>query len=211
MKADGLAKHYGSLTPEERLPLIMAAAGRKDDAEWERLVSSAPTVTWILRHHFGLSQAFGEVSDIHYMELLSSAAGYLELMWLSETLEPEDEEPEEKAETPEDDEEVDDGEPESKQEFFQDGAMYLGYLVKAKLAGWRLFCAEQRVDPEVVWSHLPGYSLVQRAARMAEDLAFTAEGAARFRERKGYSPPLTGEEVAAALKELLREQAARWK
>jgi hypothetical protein len=38
MNTHALAKHYGALTPRERLPLLVAARLRHDDAEEDRLL-----------------------------------------------------------------------------------------------------------------------------------------------------------------------------
>ena len=40
MNASTVTKHYGLLTPEERFRLILAAGGRGDEAEQDRLVST---------------------------------------------------------------------------------------------------------------------------------------------------------------------------
>jgi hypothetical protein len=37
MNTNGIARHYDRLTPEERVCLILAAAGRGDDADGERI------------------------------------------------------------------------------------------------------------------------------------------------------------------------------
>src|SRR5437763_1971729 len=74
MNTNALAKHYGSLTPLERLPLLMAASVRGDEAEWQRLVMSAPKVTYRVPHQFGTGMALGEVSNLHFMEALHLSA-----------------------------------------------------------------------------------------------------------------------------------------
>ena len=40
MNTNGLAKLYGQLTPKERLPLILAASARGDEAERNRPTKS---------------------------------------------------------------------------------------------------------------------------------------------------------------------------
>jgi hypothetical protein len=57
MNTNGLAKHYGILTPEERLPLILAAADRGDAAEADRLAHTAPRKGWELPDYHGFGQA----------------------------------------------------------------------------------------------------------------------------------------------------------
>lgn len=63
MNTTKLAKHYESLTPEERLPLIIAACGRGDETERARLANSAPLVSYQNRHHLLLSSRLKEVAS----------------------------------------------------------------------------------------------------------------------------------------------------
>ena len=44
MNANGLARNYGCLSPEERWRLILAAIARGDDVEKSRLVNAAPRI-----------------------------------------------------------------------------------------------------------------------------------------------------------------------
>jgi hypothetical protein len=138
--------------------------------------------------HFGLAQAYLEISTLHLMELLDLAALYFQAFGLA------------------------DGAKGKAGERLLDVALLFGFLFNVKLAGWRLFCAEHSLDPELCWSCLPGYETVQRAERLATKAAFTQEGAARYLKRSGREAAQvkTAEDVAASLRECLRARAERW-
>ncbi len=185
MNTNALAKHYDKLAPRERLPLILAASARGDAVERERLARSAPRVGYTLPDHFGLAQAFEELSTLHLLELVELAAQYLRLLALAD---------------------CEDGE-----QMF-DCALLYGFVFNVRLAGWRLFCAEHGFPPELLWADLPGYGTVQQAERMAQVAAFTPEGAAAHAKRRGradFEPP-TAEGAAAGLGEALRVRAQWW-
>jgi hypothetical protein len=184
----GLAQHYDKLTPRERVPLILAASARGDQQERDRLMNSAPRVHYPVPDHFGLAMAFLEVSGQHFMGLLDLVANYFEVLGHAEGWE------------------------DAAGKRMLDVALMLGYLLKVRLAGWRLFCAEHCLDPEVCWSVLPGWETLQRGVRTAEKVAFTEEGAARYAERRGWDAVQvpTAEGVAARLRQCLKEQEEWW-
>ncbi len=187
MNTSRLAKQYDKLTPRERLLLIMAAAGRGDQAESERLARAAPRVSWSVPDHFGLAMAF-EVAEIYFMEMLDLAANYLRALATGDAL----------------------SDPQAER--LLDVALFFGFLFKTKLAGWRLFCREQGVDPLLCWSVLPGLGLIQRAEKVAESAAFTPKGAARFLTRDGNTEVklLTAEAEAQDLRQTLDARAEWW-
>jgi hypothetical protein len=74
MNTHALAKHYGALTPRERLPLLVAARLRHDDAEEDRLLRSAPTGLYRVPHHFGLVETLSDLALLHVVQQLESAA-----------------------------------------------------------------------------------------------------------------------------------------
>jgi hypothetical protein len=188
VNTNGLAKHYGSLTPRERLPLIMAASARGDEQERLRLVTSAPKVAYRVPDYFGLAQALKELSDLHFMELLTLAANYFQALGLTDSARG------------------------AGAERALDTALLFGYLFKVQLAGWRQFCREYDLEPEICWSCLPGFGTVQRAERIAEEAAFTAEGVARHLQRSGgeRAGVPTAEDVAAGLRVCFHARAEWW-
>jgi len=187
MTSNGRTRLYDRLTPRERLPLILAASARGDEAERERLGRAAPTVAWRVRDYFGLAMAFREVSEFAFMELLNVAALYLGAWGVGAA--PDTEEGGRAL----------------------DRALMLGFLFKTKLAGWRRFCQEQNLDPMLCWSVLPGYDTLRHAERAAETAAFVPEGAARFLARIDATAEVpTPEAEAKSLRECLEARAEWW-
>jgi hypothetical protein len=85
MNTKALSNSYDVLTPEERLPLIHAASARGDEVEIDRLIRSAPRVRYSASHHFPLADAFDTVSLLHLIDLLATAADYLQACRLADT------------------------------------------------------------------------------------------------------------------------------
>src|SRR5438309_11697627 len=76
MNANAVAKKYTVLTPEERFRLILAASGRGDEAERDRLANSGEFISLAVRDHQPYSQAFEELARLIFIELLEDAARY---------------------------------------------------------------------------------------------------------------------------------------
>jgi hypothetical protein len=187
MNTNALAKRYDGLTPWERLPLIMAAAGGGDETERQRLVMSAPKVGYRFPDYFGLSMAFNEVSRLHFMELLNLAALYFETMAHADAWD------------------------EHGERLLKVGRLF-GYLFKVQLAGWRAFCAEFHFDPEPCWDSLPGFDTVKRAESATESSAFTPEEVGEYLGKKGQAQPrvVMEADVVACLRECLKVRADWW-
>lgn|SRR5262245_37840847 len=188
MNTNTLAKLYDRLTPWERLPLILAASARGDEAERQRLVTAAPKVGYRVPDHFGLAMAFREVGDWHFMELLNLAALYFQSLGLADSLQG------------------------KRGEEMLDTAMLFGYLFKVQLAGWRQLCKELNLEPEFCWSYFPGFDTLKRAEKQTETAAFTAEGADECMRRSGreVARVVTADDVAAGLRESLKARADWW-
>ena len=188
MNTNGLAKHYDKLTPRERLSLIVAASARGDEAERDRLARSAPKVGYSVGDFFGRAQAFTEVGVVHLMRLLDLAGLYFRALGLADSTF------------------------EGQSERMHDCALLFGFLLNVQLAGWRLFCEGENLDPEVCWKTLPGYTTVKEAERLAEDTAFSPEGVVAYRKRAGrdHVAPPTADQVAARLRAALEERAEWW-
>src|SRR5262245_29894012 len=78
MNANALARNYARLTPEERFRLILAAGGRGDEAERDRLVNAGERITLSMPDHSPYAHAFDELARLIFIELLETAAGYLD-------------------------------------------------------------------------------------------------------------------------------------
>jgi hypothetical protein len=192
MNTNGLARQYDKLTPRERLPLILAASARGDEQERDRLGASAPRVLWRVADYFGLGLAHLEISHLHFMELLDHAALLFETLMATDT-------------------------PEDKYSKRLLGvAQTFGFVFKTKLAGWRLFCREQNLDPELCWSCLPGFRTLKRAEKLADCAAFERDGAAAFLADakadigKVAGELITPESVAAELRHCFAVRAEWW-
>src|ERR1700723_2110449 len=78
MNTNGLTKHYDRLTPEERFRLILAAGGRGDEAERERLVRAGQRIALSMQGHAPFAQALTELDHWMYLALLEDAARYFD-------------------------------------------------------------------------------------------------------------------------------------
>jgi hypothetical protein len=76
MNANAVVKNYGSLTPEERFRLILAASGRGDEAERDRLARAGRRITLSMPDHSPYGHAFQELALLTFVELLEDAARY---------------------------------------------------------------------------------------------------------------------------------------
>jgi hypothetical protein len=201
-----LAEQYSALTAEERFRLIEAAFGRGDDDARERLISTGRRIALTLSDHAPHTLAFDEIALAMFIEVLETAAGYLEKLHLARAADdggaPADDGPDDGdgADAEESDEAF---ESEAEAPFdahadasyaeltpaartqarLLDCALIDGFFLKLKVGAWTLFCERIGVPPFATWQRLPGFRRVERALGLAETIAFTAEGVARFRRR----------------------------
>jgi hypothetical protein len=201
MNPSQLAKHYDRLDAEERFALILKAGARGDRAEQQRLSSSAPRVTFAAPHQQPVAEAFTDVAEHLFLELHDLAASYLERLAESreaqhdeyrgdEGDDDDDEEDEqdtdhENYEPAEDLPEGDDGEDSISWRLLW-LAMAGGFMLKTKVAAWRLWCERRHLPPFAVWEILPGWKRLKHAIDHAEGAqtrpgcAFAAEGMLRW-------------------------------
>jgi hypothetical protein len=223
MNLNAIIKHYPSLTPEERFSLIIAAGARGDHAEQERLSSAGRRLSLSVRDHAPFALAFNELDYLVYAELLAAAADYLECMGMAAgaCL------PGDGVATPgEDDRFEDEGEPKGDAGWEMtrnpnlDLALALGFTLKVKCDGWKLFCERLNVPPFPRWALLPGYDRLERALSLTDVAAFGPEGMLRFLNslRNKCEPelpplsevPFTAEAIATGHGRLFRERARWW-
>lgn len=190
MNANAVAKHYDRLTPEERFRLIYAAGARGDDAEQDRLKNAGGRMTVSVSDHWPYGQAFDQLALLVFIELLDTAATYLEALQMSDDAEYVSEaategEPDDEAEDTEagpDAESTDDADATGdrwQRPTWQrrlDIALATGFILKARAAGWKEFCDGMSVPPYALWEWLPGFDRLQRALTLAEQAAFVPEG-----------------------------------
>jgi hypothetical protein len=240
MNPGDLSKHYGSLSPEERFKLILAAGARGDAAEQQRLINAGRDITLSCPDHSPYARAFDELATLCYIELLEEAARYLEFLdraedepWWGQSAADEGDDPEAAGE--EDPVEAasvapagavrgegpaDGGagrEKKSIGERYLRLALAAGYVLRTKAAGWQRFCAGLPVPAQALWALYPGYDRLQRALALAEHAAFEPAGFVRWLnearppgEPELTSPSLTVEGIAAATAEAFRQRTQWW-
>jgi hypothetical protein len=195
MKADGLAKLYDRLTPRERLPLIVAATARGDEADRARLLASAPASLFRLPDYFGLAEGLRTLALFHVAEMLDLAArfGHAAGMLAQEG-----------------DFRGRAGKAERARRLGE--ARMLAHLLVVNADGWTRFCCEMQLDGDLLLKHLLGYETLTRAEEVARLMAFTPEEATAWAQRADgeSATALTGDAVVASMREFLERQVDRW-
>jgi hypothetical protein len=212
---------YDQLRPEERFRLILAAGGRRDEAERDRLVRAGQRLVLSFPDHAPWSHAFQEVALLTMLELLDAAAWYLEMLAQSQIVATKGDDEMTDEELMADDEDGDvkavDARDLRRHRRFIELSLSAGYVLKTRAEGWALFCQRLGVPPLLLWTELPGFDILQGALTLAEKAAFTAEGFLKWlkRTRRPEMPkmtevPLTIEGLARAKDEMYRARAAWW-
>jgi hypothetical protein len=225
MNANAVARHYDRLTPEERFRLILAAGGRGDEAERDRLARAGGRLTLTFPEHAPYAQAFNELAFLVYIELLDEAARYLEAFDRADDCRDDFGEDETEPDSQGEGEDADATEkpaasgagkrPVASRLF--DLALAAGFVLKTKADGWKRFCERLNVPPWLLWLEHPGFDRLQGALSRAERAAFTPEGIVRWmnRIRPADAPerteaPLTIEGQAADMERTFRKRAEWW-
>jgi hypothetical protein len=193
MNANALAKHYDRLEPEERFRLILAAGARGDEAEQDRLYLAAPRITLSFSHHAPWAHAFDQLATLVYVELLEEVARHQDAFerWsdAAENIDDEDDaSPEDEEDEPADPASVAAAAEEKRKGPFWERMLQLyyaeGFVLKTKIAGWRLFCERLTIPPFALWKLLPGFDRLQSAIDLLEGdgppPAFEPEGMVRW-------------------------------
>jgi hypothetical protein len=245
MNLNQLAKHYDKLDAEERFALIFNAGVRGDREEQQRLASLAPRIAFEVPHQQPVAQAFNDLAEQLFLELHDLAAHYLELLAESREAQYEegdeddddldcedDEDSKPAADMPDPDSDAEESEraaglPEGGDENSASLrllwlAMGDGFMLKTKVAGWRLWCARRHLPSFAVWEILPGWKRLKRAVDHAEGTpirpgcAFAAEGMRCWLNdiRPEQSEPITelrctAESIAGELEEWFQHRLHR--
>ena len=177
MKAPPLAKNYDCLTPEERFRLILAASGRGDEAEADRLANAGERRTLSMPDHSPYAHAFNELSLLTFIELLDDALFY-QSCWAfrddARDIFDDDENEGEDNAAEETHPQADEGLPGKDRTWFRtlDVMLAAGYILRTKANGWKLFCERLNVPPFLCWGMLPGFERLQILLDAAEKAAF---------------------------------------
>jgi alkylhydroperoxidase family enzyme len=153
----------------------LAAGGRGDDAERERLLAAAVRKMCTIPDHYAFATAFDEVSLLVFVELLDGAACFLEWLDRADAFDPLDDEAEREGGETDPEANGDRSEKPARQRSL-DLALAAGHILKAKFPGWQKFCRGWGAEPFVLWEGLPGMDRLRRALDLAERAAFTPEG-----------------------------------
>jgi hypothetical protein len=224
MKAPPLANNYKSLRPDERYRLILAASGRGDVVERDRLSRSGQCIVLTMQDHAPFAHAFDELALYMFIELVDDAAQYMEDFerWKLAREDACDEAEETQGEENELEEAtqevlVEDDDEEQILDVYRDLLLASGYTLRAKAEGWKLFCERLNVPPFILWERLPGFERLQCALAVAEKIAFVPEGFLRWlnRVRPKEDPEvtelnLTVEKVAKGNDRVLHERVRWW-
>jgi hypothetical protein len=217
MTADAIARQYPQLTPEERFRLILAAGGRADDAERERLVRASGRIHLTMPDYSPYANALQDISLMIYIEVLNEAALYRECLALADQ-----EDDRDAATRGEADPDMDDDEPETAElEFANERklrmALAAGYVLRTKAEGWKQFYERWGNPPFLLWEDLPGFKQFQSALKLTDLVAFTAEGFLRWLNKvrpAGYPPitevPVTAERTAGDVERALQIRIEWW-
>ena len=245
MKAKPLTQHYHLLTPQERFRLILAASGRDDDVERDRLVRTGKRITVSRQDHAPYAYAFHEVALLTFLMVLEDTSRYFDALASARVFfddNVEDNGAHESAARTEADNANESTEKE-KGEINENGAAEVvsceepipeddaggqiwrrclclaqaaGYVLLAKVDGWRLFCQQLNVPAFVSWQGLPGFDRLQHGLEHAKDIAFSQEEYLCWLNsiRPKATPKITAisltvEAVAAMTEEAFQKQV-RW-
>jgi hypothetical protein len=86
------------------------------------------------------------------------------------------------------------------------------YVLTAKRDGWRRFCAELKVDPDVFLQDMPGYDTVKRSEEAARLVAFSVDEARAWLRRTSTATVevMTAEAEAAAIGGFVSSREKWW-
>jgi hypothetical protein len=174
MNTHKLGKQYNRLTARERGLLIVAASSRGDAVERERLLASAPRLTYETPHHVPFARALAEASDMHLMNLLNLAAQFWQWWglwgWHGQRLQAGVGAQANGKKQSSDAQEV----------RMHHMTRYQAYLFVTHVDGWNRFCAELPLDPQALLGFMPGWDTVARTEIQARDCCFSRDDAAMF-------------------------------
>lgn len=171
MNLDHLTKLYDQLTPRERLPLIIAAGVRGDKAEQERLSASAPQERYQAPDYYRLSRALQEAVYLHLLTLLDLAALFWQGWGLCNAFGLSNPEDTGRRKRPR----------KGSLGWWANGIFrYYAARFVARVDGWKRFCSELHIDPEVQLHFMIGWETILQTEQQARALAFSPEEAARF-------------------------------
>jgi hypothetical protein len=92
-----------------------------------------------------------------------------------------------------------------------------GYILKANVDGWKMFCEKLNIPPFMLWEDLPGFERLQIALTLTEKAAFRPVGFLKWvnRIRPEGEPELSklhlvAEEEAIRIEKAFRQRVRWW-
>jgi hypothetical protein len=163
VNTNGLAKHYGKLTPWERVPLLVAAGARGDEAEADRLARSAPTRLFEVPDYHGLCEGLLLLAGAHLIVQLDLAVsiGAGSALLAQQLRFPKEQEVKDR-------------------EGWRQRLQLAAYRFVVNADAWKLLCTGLNIDAEALLGHLPGYEKVKRMEESVRQVAFTPVEALTF-------------------------------
>jgi hypothetical protein len=184
MNSDHLARYYETLTPWERLPLLVDASARGDKVEQDRLARSAPKNGFGVPDYWGLAEGLDDVAKHYLLVQLDIAAYYWRLSAFFEDT----------ALLPRDQRRL----KQARGQRFSQLQRLLAYRCVVLAEAWKLLCGELHVDADALTCGIPGHEVVQHMVDVARLRAFTPEEALAYL-RKTLVPEAAEEEATASV------------
>jgi hypothetical protein len=174
MNSTTLTRQYDKFTPEERFTLLINARARGDEAEADRIVSSAKRIHVSIPDHFGYASALHDLCLSVFIELLDQAAAYLEALQRIEAIEADhgDTSGDKLWEVAGEGAAANDGSNPSLLHRDSDVLLAHGFILKTKATGWKLWCERRGLPPFGLWMQLPGFDRLKRALDLTENSPF---------------------------------------
>lgn len=189
MNTDGLAKHYDKLTPWERVPLLIAARARRDEAEFARLKSSAPMKCFEIPDYADFIDRLSKLADWQMMRQLDLTAWYWQVsaMHADHCWSQDDE----------------NNDPVGDRIRSLERLAAYCFLVNAD--AWQQFCEELGIDPEALLRDGPGYDTIKQMEEDARQFACSAAEAAAFvRQRNSEAEARTIEDTVQVIRKYIQ-------
>jgi hypothetical protein len=168
MNLEQLARHYDKLTPQERIPLIVAAAARDDEVEQARLAGSARRADYRVPDYWPFARGLFDLVQFYLLKQMDLAAAYWRTVAVLQRAAGACDGPSPAA---------------SREELLRD-LRFAAYRSLVLAEAWHIFCAEWQLDPKALPILLPGYENLELLLKLAEPIAFTTEEALNYLREK---------------------------
>jgi hypothetical protein len=167
---------YHFLTPRERVPLLIAAAGRDDAVEQHRLKTTALMEKFESPDYCAHAKALNEAAHYHLLTLLDLGMDFWRWwgLWMTRSLRNQAKQGSSR-----------DRRAKAKADKALErraGCLVRYYAARfvAHVDGWKQFCTELHIDPAALLNFMIGWNNVVRTESQARELAFAPDEAVRF-------------------------------